>query len=221
MKTIKLRLCLIDETPDSTVSELRLAEEHLGYVIEDGHRSPKVWGQTRIPAGTYRLRRRRVGGFYQRYRDRFAHRFVPELENVPGFTWILIHIGNFVRDTAGCLLMVTEYHRERTTGNYYGTGSANAYLALYARLEQWYAAGHEVYLEINRTPCPNEEDATNEPPVADVEPENPEGINEEETAAAPPPSSDDKTDPPAPALPPPSETTAPGCLGFLLRLKKR
>lgn len=49
-----------------------------------------------IPAGTYDLTIR----FSQRFQ-----RLMPHVENVPGFSGILIHWGNFPKDTEGCTLV--------------------------------------------------------------------------------------------------------------------
>ena len=64
----------------------------------------KVMGQTAIPKGTYRVRLR----VSPRLKDRayalpYEGKF-PYLENVPGFSGIMIHPGNTPEDTSGCIL---------------------------------------------------------------------------------------------------------------------
>lgn len=56
----------------------------------------KVYGQTAIPAGRYRIRMLMSPRF---------HREMPYLMDVPGFTGIMIHPGNKVEDTKGCVLV--------------------------------------------------------------------------------------------------------------------
>ena len=85
------------------------------WTLEDEHRTSKVYAETRIPAGRYRLRlNKNVAApgqpetFHQRYLRRFGpgfHRGMIELVDVPDFTGILIHIGNDEDDTAGCILV--------------------------------------------------------------------------------------------------------------------
>jgi hypothetical protein len=58
----------------------------------------KVFGSTAIPVGTYGVE---VTYFY---RDQY---YSPLLDNVPGFSGVRIHIGNFPTDTEGCILVGT------------------------------------------------------------------------------------------------------------------
>ena len=57
----------------------------LCYTCEDAHHTVKQHGQTRIPAGTYRILLRSEGGMSQRYRQQFggAHRGMLWLQDVP------------------------------------------------------------------------------------------------------------------------------------------
>lgn len=167
-----LHLNIIDETRNSTVSELlRENGELICYVIEDGDREVKEPGVTRIPGGTYPVIKRTVGGFYNRYSQRFGHDFVPWIEPVPGFTWILFHIGNKVGDTRGCLLTNT-YYWKAVDGNYWGKNSSSAYLKLYAELKAAFDRGEEVSLVVNRDyPSPPENEEEDHP----VEPDEDSG----------------------------------------------
>lgn len=61
-----------------------------------------------IPPGIYPLKYKTYGRFYNRYKERFEHQFVPLVCNVPGRSEILFHIGNYPKDTLGCVL-VGEY----------------------------------------------------------------------------------------------------------------
>jgi len=75
------------------------------YGIEDERRDVKVQGETRIPSGVYRVGLRLVGGFNSRYADKFDdfHEGMLHVLDVPGFEYILIHIGNYETNTEGCL----------------------------------------------------------------------------------------------------------------------
>lgn len=82
-------------------------KKFLCYTLEDEYRTEKVWGETRIPAGRYKLNLRQSGGFHTRYRSRFGnwHKGMIQVMDVPNFDYILWHIGNTDDDTAGCLLL--------------------------------------------------------------------------------------------------------------------
>ena len=163
-----LTLKHIDETPNSTVSGLMLGDRHLCYIVEDGYREVKVRGQTRIPAGRYELFARESGGFWGRYKARFGHDFVIGFKNVPGFKWILLHIGNSVLDTDGCLLCGKDYRKD-VAGNYVATDSTETYLMLYDLFTELFNDG-QVFIEIDRGVVPDEPEV-DEPEVD--EPEDP------------------------------------------------
>ena len=94
---------------DTTISQVFVRGKFVCFGLEDEFRFEKLIGETRIPAGTYRVGIRRHGGMNDRYKKRFGifHRGIIEILNVPGFTDILIHCGNYDKDTAGCLLVGT------------------------------------------------------------------------------------------------------------------
>jgi hypothetical protein len=68
-----------------------------------------VPSETRIPAGSYKVELRTTGGFNARYKKKFPdiHQGMLHVQDVPGFEYILIHIGNTDENTAGCLLVGT------------------------------------------------------------------------------------------------------------------
>lgn len=69
-------------------------------------RAKKRKGVTAIPTGRYRVT---LGVKSQKYSQRKAYEFcngyVPRLINVPAYEGILIHIGNYPKDTEGCILV--------------------------------------------------------------------------------------------------------------------
>lgn len=64
--------------------------------IEDEARKVKVYGETRIPAGKYRLTVTMSGHF---------KRMLISVNDVPGFSGIRWHSGNTEADTLGCLIL--------------------------------------------------------------------------------------------------------------------
>jgi hypothetical protein len=101
-----MKLTLITEEigKEYTFGKLYIDSELICDVLEDTTRdtngdgkleSPKVWGKTAIPCGTFEVTLIMSPHF---------KRLVPILSGVPGFSGIEIHPGNTVEDTNGCLL---------------------------------------------------------------------------------------------------------------------
>lgn len=95
------------KTETATFSRILLNNEFLCLGLENTIRDKKIAKITAIDAGTYPLKLRTWGGFHNRYAKRFAkiHKGMLEITNVPNFTDILFHIGNFPKDTDGCILV--------------------------------------------------------------------------------------------------------------------
>ncbi len=91
---------------DSTLSTLYHDDVFECFMLEDELRSVKVAGETAIPAGRYEIKIRGNGGrlnpvYYEKYP---WHEGMLHLQDVPGFTWCYVHIGNKEKDTDGCPL---------------------------------------------------------------------------------------------------------------------
>lgn len=102
---MKLLLKRIYFAPDYTIGKLSIDGVPFCDVLEDTNRdtdkdgeleTPKVFGQTCIPFGTYKVEIT----MSQRFK-----RELPLLLNVPGFDGIRIHPGNTAVATHGCLLV--------------------------------------------------------------------------------------------------------------------
>jgi hypothetical protein len=108
--------------------------QFLCYVLEDQFNEPKIPGETRIPPGRYQILERNEGGMIQRYKKRFPwHKGMLWLQDVPGFTYVYIHVGNDDDDTEGCLL-VGDGQSTNVGDNGMVTQSVNAYRRLYNRI---------------------------------------------------------------------------------------
>jgi len=116
---------------DTTISRVMVDGQFVCFSLEDEYREEKVVGETRIPAGTYRVTLRTEGGFHQRYAKRFSefHRGMLHIRDVPNFEFILIHCGNTDEDTAGCLLVGSQANTD--PGNMSVISSTVAYRKFY------------------------------------------------------------------------------------------
>ena len=132
---------------DSMLGDLYVGGKWECHTLEDEPREVKVKGETAIPAGTYKVIPRTVGGTHERYKKRFPtmHQGMAWLQDVPNFEYILIHIGNTDEDTAGCLL-VGQGFIKMLDGNYKITGSTAAYKALYPKITAAWNDGDEVWI---------------------------------------------------------------------------
>ena len=83
-----------------TIGSLYINSTYFCDTLEDRVRNipaeGKVWGQTAIPAGEYKI--------ILNYSPKFK-RHLPRLLDVPYFEGILIHRGNTAEDSAGCILV--------------------------------------------------------------------------------------------------------------------
>ncbi len=107
---MKLEVLRVSSGEDSTLGilfDVTEGRKFLCYTLEDEYREVKLRGETRIPAGLYQIGFRKEGGFHAKYQKRFTdiHKGMLQINNVPGFDYILIHCGNTDEHTAGCLLV--------------------------------------------------------------------------------------------------------------------
>ena len=112
-------------------------KDFLCFVLEDEKRSVKVYGETRLPKGTYQIEYRKEGGYHNKYKKRFPsiHRGMLEIRDVPNFTHILLHCGNTDDDTDGCLLLGNVVSQNITKDGFLGQ-STDCYKRIYPILSE-------------------------------------------------------------------------------------
>lgn len=97
---MKLKVERLWPKPSYTVGRLYVNGEFfcntLEDVVRDLPKEQKVYGQTAIPPGTYKV--------VYNYSPKFKRK-LPRLLDVPYFEGILIHPGNTAADSAGCILV--------------------------------------------------------------------------------------------------------------------
>lgn len=92
---MKLTLKREPSTTKSTPGQLYVDGVFECYTLEDVVRPNKIYGQTAIPAGTYKV----IINMSNRFK-----RLLPLLLDVPNYEGVRIHPGNTDKDTDGCIL---------------------------------------------------------------------------------------------------------------------
>ena len=116
---MKLTLKRIYTCSTYTIGHLYADGEYLCDTLEDCDRGltdkmtveeiskKKVYGQTAIPKGTYEIDMDTVSpsfGGKEPYKTLCKGK-VPRLKKVKGYSGVLIHVGNYPKDTLGCILV--------------------------------------------------------------------------------------------------------------------
>ena len=101
MELINTRIASDNE---STLGLLTINGKKFSFVIEDEQRDIKVKGETRIPAGKYLVKfRKELTPLTKKYRAKYPwFTYHLELIDVPNFSYVYIHIGNFESSIDAC-----------------------------------------------------------------------------------------------------------------------
>ena len=119
------------------------------YTLEDQYQAVKVMHETCIPEGTYDIKFRKTGGFHSKYSERYknAHYGMLHIQDVPNFTYILIHTGNTDEHTSGCLIVgETQQDLEVSKDGFIGSSTV-AYKKMYAKVAGQLLQGKDVTIE--------------------------------------------------------------------------
>ena len=119
------------------------------YTLEDQYQAVKVMHETCIPEGTYDIKFRTVGGFHEKYKKRYGndHYGMLHLQDVPNFTYILLHAGNTDEATSGCTLLgETQQDLDVSDDGFIGR-SGIAYQKLYKKVSKELLLGKSVTIE--------------------------------------------------------------------------
>lgn len=132
---MKLEVLRYSSGKESTLGLLFINGEFECYTLEDEYRSQKVYSETRIPDGEYKIGLKEQGVFHDKYIKKFplSHRGMLHILDVPNFSDVLIHIGNNDDDTAGCLLLGDGANNNKV-GSGFISNSTVAYKRVYAKV---------------------------------------------------------------------------------------
>ena len=131
---MRTRILRVAEGKQTTLSQLYIDDVFQCYLLEDKIRAVKIPKQTAIPTGNYTLRLNTWGGMNAEYRQKFPklHKGMIEINGLPNFSFVYIHIGNTYTHTAGCPLCGFGF--ELVNGDYQVLRSKDAYQMIYPKL---------------------------------------------------------------------------------------
>lgn len=118
------------------------------YTLEDEKRNVKVYGETRIWAGRYKIEPRKVGRIAAWLKKIFPNvvNYSLWIKNVPQFEYILIHPGTTDKDTYGCVLVGEDF--DKFGDKHKLVNSRKAYLKLHKKISKALDKGEEVWITI-------------------------------------------------------------------------
>ena len=146
MKLEILRISSESDSSSGLVFDITDERKFLCYSLEDEYRNDKVMHETRVPAGTYQIQLRKVGGFNARYAKKYGdfHKGMLHVQDVPGFEYILIHTGNTDEHTSGCLIVGDSQENNQLMKNGFIGKSVQAYKRIYTPIAEALENGEEV-----------------------------------------------------------------------------
>lgn len=138
---MEIQIKRITFTDKSTISECSIDGVKECVILEDKVREnePKVFGQTAIPYGHYKV----IVTKSERFSKLAGHDvYLPLLLNVPNYEGVRIHPGNKPEDTEGCLLPGTESATDMVAN------SRTAFIRLNDKINNALKSGQDVWLSI-------------------------------------------------------------------------
>ena len=128
------KIIRVAQGKESTLSQLYINNIFQCYLLEDKIREVKIALQTAIPKGVFRLKLNTHGAKNVNYKKAFGklHQGMIEISGLPNFSFVYIHTGNTIKETAGCPLCGFGF--QFVDGNYQVSQSVAAYKMIYPKL---------------------------------------------------------------------------------------
>jgi hypothetical protein len=128
------KIIRVAQGKESTLSQLYINGIFQCYLLEDKIREAKIASQTAIPTGIFELKLNTWGAKNVDYKKAFGklHEGMIEISGLPNFSFVYIHTGNTIKDTAGCPLCGFGFGF--VDGNYQVSQSVAAYKMIYPKL---------------------------------------------------------------------------------------
>lgn len=121
----------------ATIGKLYINGAFECWTLEDAFHKEKIKHETCIPFGVYDIDLR----YSPRFTQKYGHKML-WLKEVPGFEYILIHKGNTIKDTSGCILVGSDIRGDSLIS------SKDAYDKFYPKVASRITAGEKVQIAI-------------------------------------------------------------------------
>jgi hypothetical protein len=134
--TMESKIIRVAQGKQSTLSQLYINGIFQCYLLEDKIRAVKIASQTAIPTGVFGLRLNTWGAKNSDYKKAFGklHEGMIEIEGLPNFSFVYIHTGNTIKETAGCPLCGFGF--QFNDGDFMVAQSIAAYKMVYPKLAE-------------------------------------------------------------------------------------
>ena len=143
---MNIQIHRLNDDGNSTIGVMYIDSKFQCFTLEDTYNEPKIYGKTRIPAGSYAVELRKEGGMVEKYNNKYDnHDGMLWLRNVKDFKYVYIHVGNDSDDTDGCILVGRNCI---TQGVQTINGSILAYQEIYPIIQEQIEAGYPVNIEV-------------------------------------------------------------------------
>ncbi|OWK73122.1 hypothetical protein CBW16_10185 [Flavobacteriaceae bacterium JJC] len=131
---MRTKIVRVAQGKESTLSHLYIDGIFQCFLLEDKIRQVKIKNKTAIPEGKFHLRINTCGGMNRNYVQQYGpmHVGMIEIDDLPTFDAVYIHIGNTIEHTSGCPLVGLSYIKK--DGDYQVLQSRDAYKQVYPKL---------------------------------------------------------------------------------------
>ena len=158
MKLKVIRFSSQEDSSSGLLFDATVGMKFLCYTLEDERRDVKVYAETRVPAGIYKVSLRDEGGMTKRYAKKYPdmHEGMLCVHNAPrwklktpdiSFQYILIHTGNTDDHTAGCLIIGDSQENNILKKDGFIGRSTQAYKRVYPLITKALLVGEDVTIE--------------------------------------------------------------------------
>ena len=128
------KIIRVAQGKESTLSQLYINGIFQCYLLEDKIREVKIASETAIPKGIFSLKLNTYGAKNVDYKKAFGklHEGMIEITGLPNFSFVYIHTGNTIKNSAGCPLCGFGF--QFADGDFKVSQSVAAYKMIYPKL---------------------------------------------------------------------------------------